>query len=200
MTRYKVGAIIWGIFSGIFLITLLCTLPSKDPNGIIPITVIVVITVMGTTINLVRYRQTKKSKNNKPVVPTEQLQPTTNVQSVKTVSKVDERIQNQQFLEQVNAQAKAESDRLHNMHESQYKKLDFCNLKVKIGNPEPLTSTEKYFLKALAFQEVKNMDFPIYWTLEYNINYKELITKFIENGYIEISSNVIDYSFLRQIN
>ena len=64
MVRYKVGAIIWGTVATIFLLVVISTLPTKDASVIIPNGVILGTTIVGTTVNIVKYRKTKSSKEN----------------------------------------------------------------------------------------------------------------------------------------
>lgn len=81
-------------------------------------------------------------------------------------------------------------------HVDSYKNLNFKNVSLKTENPLPLDEIEKKFLKKLSNQQADKLNFPVYWTYEYHVNYKELITKLIENGYIRISSANDDVSFL----
>lgn len=88
------------------------------------------------------------------------------------------------------------SDELHVLHENLYQNLNFRHVTAKTNEISSITPVEKLFLKALSGQAVDHLLFPIYWTLEYKINYYELITKLIENGYVEIAYPTDDVSFL----
>lgn len=88
------------------------------------------------------------------------------------------------------------SDELHILHENLYQNLDFSHVVVTQKGGVKLTSIEKDFLKALSGQVANHLCFPIYWTLEHHINYYELITKLIENWYVEIVFPTNDISFL----
>lgn len=88
------------------------------------------------------------------------------------------------------------SEKGYAAHVNSYKNLDFKNISLKDGNPLPLDEIEKKFLKALSNQQVDKLNFPVYWTYEYHVNYKEWITKLIENGYVKITPATEDFSFL----
>ena len=92
--------------------------------------------------------------------------------------------------------SKEVSEKGYTAHLNSYKNLDFNNISIKYDPPKSLKLTEKKFLKALANQQVGKLDFPVYWTYEYKINLKEVITKLIENGYIRIVPAAEDLSFL----
>ncbi len=103
---------------------------------------------------------------------------------------------NNSYIQELNQYAREQSEKAYQQHQSLYRGLDFENITLKRGNPQSLTSLEKNFLKALANQEVEKLDLPVYWTYEYNVNYKNLIIKLLENGYVIISTVFDDYSFL----
>ncbi len=103
------------------------------------------------------------------------------------------------YIQELDKQAKDESDKAYKDHTNTFKNLDFRNVNVKSGDIKSLTSTEKYFLKALSNQIVDELHFPVYWTYEYHINYKQLITKLIENGYVKIACPSDDLSFLTTV-
>ena len=88
------------------------------------------------------------------------------------------------------------SDELHTLHENLYQNLDFSHVIVKQKGGVQLLPVEKGFLNALSGQTANHLSFPIYWTLEHHINYYELITKLIENWYVEIAFPTNDISFL----
>ncbi len=88
------------------------------------------------------------------------------------------------------------SEKGYALHVASYKNLDFSDISIKYDPPKSLKLFEKKFLKALANQQVGKLDFPVYWTYEYKINFKEIITKLIENGYIRIAHVTEDLSFL----
>lgn len=98
--------------------------------------------------------------------------------------------------DELNRQSREASERGYATHVNSYKNLDFKNISLKDGNHLPLDEIEKKFLKKISNQQVDKLNFPAYWTYEYHVNYKELITKLIENGYIKISSANDDVSFL----
>lgn len=100
------------------------------------------------------------------------------------------------IIEVLNEESREQSDIAYNNHKNSYINLDFHNINTKPDNIEELTSTEKYFLKALSNKSVENLNLPGYWTYEYSINYNQIITKLIENGYIKIASSSEDLSFL----
>lgn len=88
------------------------------------------------------------------------------------------------------------SEKGYALHVNSYKNLDFSDISIKYDPPKSLKLFEKNFLKALANQQVGNLDFPVYWTYEYKINFKEVITNLIENGYVKIAPATEDLSFL----
>lgn len=57
MTKYKVGTIIWGIFSGIFLITLLTNL--GNPSAVVPIAIVLGFSVLLLLINILMFNKSK---------------------------------------------------------------------------------------------------------------------------------------------
>lgn len=97
--------------------------------------------------------------------------------------------------DELNRQSREASERGYAAHVNSYRNLDFKNISLKGGNPLPLDETEKKFLKALSNQQVDKLNFPVYWTYEYHVNYKEWITKLIENGYVKITPSTEDFSF-----
>ena len=99
-------------------------------------------------------------------------------------------------IEELDRQSKEASEMGYAAHIDSYKNLDFKNIGIKNDVPEPLDEIEKRFLKALSNQQVDKLSFPVYWTYEYHVNYKEWITKLIENGYVKITTNTEDFSFL----
>ena len=99
-------------------------------------------------------------------------------------------------IEELDRQSKEASEMGYAAHIDSYKNLDFKNIGIKNAVPEPLDEIEKRFLKALSNQQVDKLSFPVYWTYEYHVNYKEWITKLIENGYVKITTNTEDFSFL----
>lgn len=115
--------------------------------------------------------------------------------SVQTLSSSD-KIETTAGIAKLDKVSREASEKAYQQHQSLYKNIDYSVITVKPGKTQPLTSLEKNFLKALANQEVEKLDFPGYWTYEYNVNFQESITKLIENGYVVINTVFDDYSFL----
>lgn len=81
-------------------------------------------------------------------------------------------------------------------HEKTYKNFNPETDLVDTDN-KPLTSVEISFLDYINNAEVDNLQLPVYWTYEYNINYKYLISKFINNGYLEVITYRSDLNKLK---
>lgn len=94
-------------------------------------------------------------------------------------------------LNELNQAAKEHSDKMFALHQAEIKKFNPEGLDLSSASNNQLTSVEKYFLKYLNNLSVETPNIAGYWTYEYNIDYKKTITKFINNGYIEISNNSI---------
>lgn len=136
-------------------------------------------------------------KNNSPKIP-KNNNVNSQVEDLSSEAKkqIESTSGNNVDIYELDRQSQAESDKYYQNHKSLFENLDFSNVKVKPSEPELLTSTEGYFLKAISNQIVEKLNLPGYWTYEYNINYKQLITKLLENGYVKISSAIDDLSFL----
>lgn len=81
MIRYRIGMIIWSVFAAIFLITFISILCLKDRTDIIPIGVLLGITVLGMTFNIVKYHKTKRLKENTRHPDTQFVSPVSGCQS-----------------------------------------------------------------------------------------------------------------------
>lgn len=94
--------------------------------------------------------------------------------------------------EEVTIAARKHSEKMYNLHKTLVEQFNPEDIDTSLVDDTPLNSIEKYFLKYLDKKDVNNLDIAVYWTYEYNINYKKLITKFIINGYIEISTHSLN--------
>lgn len=92
----------------------------------------------------------------------------------------------QTHLENLEANAIAESSYYWHTHENILKSLNFDGISAT-GEDIPLSQIEKTFLKYINGLDTVNLTLPIYWTLEFNIQYQCVISKFIEGGYLIIS-------------
>lgn len=101
-------------------------------------------------------------------------------------------------LEEIADLAREHSYRMFDMHNADVAGFDPEDIDTSLTDDAPLNSIEKYFLQYLDSREVSNPNIAAYWTYEYNINYKKLITKFILNGYIEIS-RTLGLSYLKVV-
>lgn len=98
---------------------------------------------------------------------------------------------------EISEDARKHSDAMYQLHQQEFMKFDPFNLDITIVDDKPLTSVEKSFLKYIAGSSVVNPNIPGYWTYEYNINYKKLLTTFLVKGYLRISSDYDSIPYLK---
>lgn len=90
--------------------------------------------------------------------------------------------------------AREHSFKMYDMHCSEVAAFNPEDINTSLNDDIPLNSVEKYFLQYLHSRNVSEPNIAAYWTYEYSINYKNLITKLILSGYLEISKKVDIYS------
>lgn len=91
-------------------------------------------------------------------------------------------------LKEIDLAARKHSDKMFSLHQSEIHKFNPEDIDLSVVDNKPLTSVDRYFLKYLNKLSVENPNIAGYWTYEYNIDYKKTITKFMMNGYLEIST------------
>lgn len=75
----------------------------------------------------------------------------------------------------------------HEIHEQNYKNFNPLVDIIETDN-KPLTSLEITFLDYINGKGIDNVKLPILWTIEYQIDFKYLVSKLLNNGYLQISS------------
>ncbi len=88
MTKYLIGATIWGVFAGIMLLVFISMIFTKETAAIIPNGIVWGITLLGMSANLIAYFKTKKK---------------TKQTSTPTISITNEKLENEQLQEQIKA-------------------------------------------------------------------------------------------------
>lgn len=100
-------------------------------------------------------------------------------------------------IEELSDIAKDRSGRLYEERQQRLSKFNPFEIKATISSsPEPLSSTERYFLKQMHGQNVNNPTVYAYWTYEYAIDFEEIMTKLIINGYLQLSDIFFDVDSL----
>lgn len=115
-------------------------------------------------------------------------------------NKIEEEKQNkddfQKKINKLNEQQKQLSDELHNKHIKAIKKFDINN--IMSTDSHPLSSVELSFLKYINCIKLNKItELPIYWSLEYNIDYKYTISKFLNMNLLTISNSIDILSTLK---
>lgn len=99
-------------------------------------------------------------------------------------------------IDEISEDARKHSESMHELHKKEFMGFDPFNLDASVIDEKPLTSVEKSFLKYMNGNNVVNPYIPGYWTYEYNINYKKLLTTFLLKEYLKISSDAETLKFL----
>lgn len=99
-------------------------------------------------------------------------------------------------IDEISEDARKHSEAMHELHKKEFSNFDPFNLDKSVVDNSPLTSVEKSFLKYMDGKDVVNPYIPGYWTYEYNINYKKLLTIFLVKEYLKISSAYETLKFL----
>ncbi len=99
-------------------------------------------------------------------------------------------------IDEISSAAIEHSEAMYKQHQKAFMGFDPFHLDVSIVDDKPLTSVEISFLKYMNENDVVNPYIPGYWTYEYNINYKKILTTFLVKGYLEISSDIETLPFL----
>lgn len=99
-------------------------------------------------------------------------------------------------IDEISADAQKHSEAMYELHQKRFSGFDPFNLDNSLVDDTPLTSVEKSFLKYMDGNNVINPYIPGYWTYEYNINYKKLLTIFLAKEYLKISSGTETLKFL----
>lgn len=94
------------------------------------------------------------------------------------------------YLDDLNTKSMLHSNELHNKHINKIKSIDSDNIIKTDSNP--LNSIEKNFLKYIDGWRIDNFNLPGYWTYEYNIDYKYIISKFFNMGYLKTTNYVVN--------
>lgn len=115
-------------------------------------------------------------------------------------NKIEEEKQNkddfQKTINKLNKQQKQLSDELRNKHIETIKKFDINN--IMSTDSHPLSSIELSFLKYINGRKLNKIDeLPIYWSLQYNIDYKYTISKFFNMNLLTISNSIDILSTLK---
>lgn len=96
-------------------------------------------------------------------------------------------------LDEMNRLAKERSDKLYHERQQRILSFDPFYINENLIDTTPLTSMEKYFLKQMNGQEIKNPLVYAYWIYEYSLDFAKVMTKFLGNDYLYISGQ--DYDF-----
>ena len=86
--------------------------------------------------------------------------------------------------EQLQEKAQKLSEAAYQNHSSNIGSFDYNN--PITTNDKPLTEVEKAFLKYVAGMPVNNPQIAGYWTHEYKITYKYLMSKFFNDNYLTV--------------
>ncbi len=87
----------------------------------------------------------------------------------------------------LNEESKKRSDFYYEQHQNKYIGWD-PQTDIIETDSSPLTSVEISFLDYIDSKKVHELSLPGYWTYEYNLDFKYVISKLINNGYLIVSS------------
>lgn len=99
-------------------------------------------------------------------------------------------------IDEISEDARKHSEAMHQLHQKEFMEFDPFHLDTSLVDNKPFSAVEKSFLKYMSGNNVINPYIPGYWTYEYHINYKKLLTKFLVQGYLKISSDADTLPFL----
>jgi hypothetical protein len=92
-----------------------------------------------------------------------------------------------ELVRSLNEQSIKQSDRYYEQHQNKYVGWNPLTDLIETDS-SPLTSVEISFLAYIDTTKVRELSVPGYWTYEYNIDFKYVISKLINNGYLIVSS------------
>jgi len=84
--------------------------------------------------------------------------------------------------------SRARSESLYEERQQRISLFDPYKIQPTDLPPTELTNLEKKFLKQMHGNFVDHPQVNAYWTYEYNINFEQLMTKLMENGYLRVSN------------
>lgn len=84
--------------------------------------------------------------------------------------------------------AKNKSYALYDVHSQLTNVKNLSSIKINKNSNVELNEVEISFLKFIINQDINTWDLPVYWSYEYNINYQNIMEKYIENDFIFIST------------
>lgn len=100
-------------------------------------------------------------------------------------------------LDKLSDISKERSDRLYDERQQRVNSFNPFKIDIKPSPLVSLSSTEKYFLKAMHGQNVDSPTLYAYWTYEYSIDFEKLMTKLIENEFLHISDSFFEVKCLK---
>ena len=87
----------------------------------------------------------------------------------------------------LNEESKRQSDYYYEQHQKKYVGWNPLTDLIETDS-NPLNSVEISFLDYIDTKKVRELSLPGYWTYEYNLDFKYVISKLINNGYMIVSS------------
>lgn len=106
----------------------------------------------------------------------------TNLSSTKVQSNNDNNL-----IRFLNEESKKRSEQFYEQHQNKYIGWDPQTDLIETDS-SPLTSVEISFLDYIDSKKVHELSLPGYWTYEYNLDFKYVISKLINNGYLIVTS------------
>lgn len=104
-----------------------------------------------------------------------------------TIDNTAKSINEDELIQLLNEESRKQSEWYYEQHQKKYIGWNPLTDLIETDS-NPLTTVEISFLDYIDAKKVSGLSLPGYWTYEYNLNFKYVISKLINNGYLVVSS------------